>query len=49
MPASKTLHFNPVNTKMKTRCGRLLGDVLWRLDIKDATYNRCLQLMEKFG
>lgn len=46
MPAAKTLHFNPPGVRYlnKTRCGRILRMVEWRLDIADITCNRCLQL-----
>lgn len=44
MPEEKTTHFNTPADDGKTRCGRKLTKVEWRVDIKDVTCNRCTQL-----
>lgn len=44
----KPTHYNPGNTDRKTRCGIWLrpgNKVLWTLDPKDATCDRCVKMI----
>ncbi len=45
-PASKTRHWNTPAHDGKTRCGRHLGQVVWRNDIDDVDCNSCIRLYD---
>lgn len=48
MPKAAVVHYNPPETKNKTRCGRVAGEVQrWSTDPHDATCNSCVRLIKK--